>query len=106
LGSVARLFRVIRRNPPTARDFESPLAKGRKPPGPEQEEGYRAVSTFITLELARHKAIDLRLGDFVAELEVPAAVEQHPDAEGHVDLENTTPEQLLGYVVQVHRAQG
>ncbi len=103
---MARLFRVVRRNPPIARDFESPLAKGRKPPGPEQERSYRAVSTFITLELARNKAIDLRLGDFVAELDVPSTVEQRLDAEGHVDLENTTPEQLLGYVVQVHRVQG
>lgn len=101
---MARLFRVVRTNPPSAQDFKSPWDLGRQPRKnrPMQVRLYRGVSTFETLGMARDKATEANLGDFVAELEVPDGVARNPNGRGHVDLEGTTPAQLLGYVVQIH----
>lgn len=63
---------------------------------------YQGVSTFETLEMAIEKAVEAELGDFVAELEVPDSVARNSNGRGHVDLEGTTPAQLLQYVVQTH----
>jgi hypothetical protein len=52
------------------------------------------------------KAIEAELGDFVAELEVPADVGRNANGRGHVDLEGTRPSQLMTYVVQIHPIKG
>jgi hypothetical protein len=48
------------------------------------------------------KAVEAELGDFIAELEVPDDIGRNANGRGHVDLEGTTPSQLLKYVVQIH----
>jgi hypothetical protein len=48
------------------------------------------------------RCIEGELGDFVAELEVPDEVSRNANGRGHVDLEGTTPSQLMAYVVQIH----
>lgn len=48
------------------------------------------------------KALEYGLGDFVAELEVPDSVARVEGRRGHVDLEGTTAELLIGLVQTVH----
>jgi len=67
---------------------------------------YQGVSTYETLEMMVAKAIAGELGDFVAELEVPDEVHRNANGRGHVDLEGTTPSQLMAYVVQIHPIEG
>ena len=104
------MFRAVRTNPPTEQDFRSAWDLGRRPPGKNppgmQVRLYQGVSTFETLEMAIEKAVEARLGDFVAELEVPDSVARNPNGRGHVDVEGTKPGQLLQYVVQTHRIEG
>jgi hypothetical protein len=63
---------------------------------------FQGVSTFEALEMAIEKAVEAELGDFIAELEVPNEVARNLNGRGHVDLEGTTPGQLMKYVVQIH----
>ena len=93
------LYRVVRANPPTTRDFRSPSDAGRAIPSPELERTFRSVSTFITQEAAAqaNRRFRGRLGSFIARLEVPDTVARTQEGQ-HVDLHDTTPEQLLGYV--------
>jgi hypothetical protein len=47
-----------------------------------------------------------KIGALVAELEVPNSVTMQPAIpSGHVRLDGTTPERLLGYVVAIHPGQ-
>jgi hypothetical protein len=72
---------------------------GKRPAKPKDERAFKAVSTYISAAKMRQVALLYDLGEFIAELEVPDEVErtEKPDT-GHVDLHETTPEQLLGYV--------
>jgi hypothetical protein len=101
---MARLFRAVRMNPPTERDFMAPWELGRRPRSsrPAQVRLYQGVSTFETLEMAIEKATEGTLGEFIAELEVPGDVARNSNGRGHVDLEGATPGQLMKYVVQIH----
>src|SRR5450759_2566184 len=101
---MARLFRAVKANPPTEHDFRSPWDLGRRPRKnrPMQVRLYQGVSTYETLEMMVEKAVEAELGDFVAELEVPDDIGRNANGRGHVDLEGTTPSQLLKYVVQIH----
>lgn len=101
---MTRLFRAVRTNPPTENDFRSPWDLGRRPRKNRvmQVRLYQGVSTYETLEMMIEKATEAELGDFVAELEVPDEVGRNGNGRGHVDLEGTTPSQLLNYVVQIH----
>src|SRR3982074_853657 len=105
---MGRLFRAVRTNPPTEQDFRSPWDLGRRPreKRPLQVRLYQGVSTYETLEMMIEKAIEAGLGDFVAELEVPDEVRRNAKGRGHVDLEGTTPSQLMAYVVQIHAIEG
>lgn len=96
-----RLYRAVRNDPPTEADFQSPWEQGRHPPKPQLERAWKAVSTFRTFDKAVDKAIQYDLGDFIAELDVPDSVQKQVNATGHADLENATPGELLGYVVQI-----
>ncbi len=64
-----------------------------------------AVSTFTTLALAGKRAREKNLGAWWAALDLPADVvveEDPPHRLGrHVSIHGATPEQLLGYVVEV-----
>ncbi len=106
LGSVRRLYRVVRSNPPTDADFVSHRALGRRLPRRADAALIRAwdgVSTLTTRELAAEYARSVRLGEWIAELEVPDEVEADDGAirkQGrHVDLYGATPGQLREYVV-------
>jgi hypothetical protein len=106
---VRRLFRVVRSNPPTDGDFMSHRELGRRLPRRADTALIRAwdgVSTLTTLELAGEYARSARLGEWIAELEVPDEVEADEGAVRklgrHVDLYGATAAQLRGYVVQIH----
>lgn len=95
-----RLFRVVRTNPPTLDDFKSHAELGRRRGRHSDERSWRAVSTFVSVELATEKARTYRLGTYLSELEVPDSIQQTQSRTGHVDLEKTTPEELIGYVIR------
>jgi hypothetical protein len=101
------LYRLVRANPPTALDFRSPADAGRPIPSPDKERTFRSVSTYIT----EHAALEInrrfhgRLGSFIARLDVPDTVARTQEGD-HVDLHDTTPEQLLTYVVGVSPVPG
>jgi hypothetical protein len=63
---------------------------------------YQGVSSYESLEMAIEKAVEAELGDFIAELEVPDGIPRNPNGRGHVDLEGTSPGQLMAFVVQIH----
>jgi len=104
------LYRVTHHNPPTLDDMKSYWDLGRRPPlvqltdgyKRDDERAYKGVSTFDTRERMAAKARALALGEFVAELDVPASVELAVNPRtGHTRLHGTTPEQLIGYVRNV-----
>lgn len=102
------MFRAVKGNPPVRQDFECYWDQGGRPErrtSPAQIRTFKSVSTFDTLERARAKASALGLGRYIAELKLPDDVKRQIRATGHVDLEETTPEQLLGYVVKLHPLQ-
>jgi hypothetical protein len=94
-----RLFRATKHLPPTEDDFKSAWDLGRRPPRPEDERKFRAVSTFTSWDSVVEKANIFSLGDYIAELEVPDEVERTV-SRYHVSLHGTTPSQLLGYIVR------
>ena len=96
-----RVYRVVRSNPPTEADFRSPVDAGKLPPKNRPSRTWKAVSSFIEFDKAVDKAAAYDLGDFIAALEIPDTVQATVSDTGHVDLEDTTPGELLGYVVQV-----
>lgn len=102
---MALVFRAIKNDPPQAEDFQSYWDQRGRPArktSPTQIRTYQSVSTFDSLEKAREKALAIGLGSHIAELEVPDSVKRTVKASGHIDLEGTTPDELLGYVVRVH----
>ena len=90
-----------------SRDDFLPLASlGRPVPkgAPDQvRRKWSAISAFTTIDLARTRARERGLGGWWAQLELPAEVvveEDPPNRLGrHVSVYGTTPEQLLGYIV-------
>lgn len=99
-----RLFRAVRHEPPTVRDMMSAWDLGKRPPKETaiQIRRYRSVSVFLTLAQLVAKARQYPIGTLAAELEVPDEVERDgPGPDGHVGLVETTPTQLIGYVVAV-----
>jgi hypothetical protein len=99
------VFRAVKHNPPEREDFQSAWDQGRRPPrltSPSQIRTYTSVSTFESLALARAKAEALDLGQYIVALELPDSVKRNTKPNGHVDLEGTTPEELLGMVTRVH----
>lgn len=97
-----RLYRATRSNPPTERDMLSHWDLGKRPSDPRSEAAFKEVSTFDTLEAAARKARAARLGEYIAELEVPDATpHSYKQSTGHIGLQGTTPEQLLARVRDV-----
>jgi hypothetical protein len=96
------LYRATRHNPPTEEDMSSDWDLGERPPEPYKPRdvaSYKAVSTFDSLEKAAAKARNRNLGEYVAEIDAPDSVERkHSPESGHVELRDTTPAQLLGYL--------
>mgnify|MGYP001791667188 CR=1 FL=1 len=85
-------------------DFVSYWDQGRRPRQhrKSQIELYKQVSTLETLPLAREYAVEYGLGSHAAEIEVPDEVKRKANGRGHVGLEGTTREQLIGYIQQIH----
>jgi hypothetical protein len=97
-----RLYRVTKNNPPTVYDMQSHWDRGFQPPRPQDEAAYKEVSVFESPEAAAQKARDRKLGDYIAELEVPeSAVGSRNPASGHIGLKDTTPDQLLGCIQSI-----
>ena len=69
------LFRIVRTNPPTLRDFASHAVLGqqpRRPLTPREQNLWRGISLYSTLMAAIQRAHDSPwLGSFVAELNIP-----------------------------------
>jgi len=102
---VHLVFRAVKNNPPKPDDFQSYWDQGQRPArktSPAQIRTFQSVSTLDSLEKAREKAQALSLGTHIAELEIPDKVKRQAKANGHIDLEGTTPDELLSYVVAVH----
>lgn len=99
-----RLYRVTKNNPPIVHDMKShwDLYPERRPERNKEQAAWKEVSTFMTAELAAEKARLHRLGDYIAELEVPDTAPMTIKG-GHVGLIGTTPGQLLGMVRNVRR---
>jgi len=97
-----RLYRVTRNNPPIADDMKShwELYPERRPVRSKEQAAWQEVSTFMTAELAAEKARLHRLGEYIAELEVPDSAPMTIKG-GHVGLIGTTPDQLLDMVQNV-----
>jgi hypothetical protein len=103
------LYRVTKTNPPTAEDMKSHWELGKRPPRQGSEaayqrsvEAYKEVSTFETARAAAAKARTRRLGQYIAELEVPeTAIASRTPSSSHVGLTGLTPEQLLDSVLRV-----
>jgi hypothetical protein len=103
-------YRVVESDPPTLRDFMSYEALGkplRKPrPTPAELASWRAVSTYITEEAARARALEnhqlgFPIGDFIARVVLlrDAPVTWGPiNSKGHCDLTGD-PAALLAAVV-------
>jgi len=68
----------------------------------KDQAAWQEVSTFVTAELAAVKARLYKLGEYIAELEVPDTASMTIKG-GHVGLIGTTPDQLLGMVRNVQR---
>jgi hypothetical protein len=78
--------------------------RGKRPRrlSPSQIRAYKEVSVFRTLRQLRLRAKDYPdIGRLAAELEVPAHVRARPGVGGHIGLEDTTPSQLVSYVVKI-----
>jgi hypothetical protein len=80
-------------------------AQGRPLPkdaSPESVESWDRVSTLTTRMLASEIAGQARLGDWIVSLEVPDTVRlkegRRRQLGRHVDLIDTTPEQLRSYI--------
>lgn len=101
---MARLFRNVRSDPPQVADFRSQWDKGWRPKSrsPSEVLSFKAISVWERLDLARQRGVELNLGDFVAELEVPDSIKRRHDTTGHVDLYGTIPQQVRGWVKRVH----
>src|SRR2546423_403430 len=100
---MQRLFRICRKNPPTRRDFMSHEQRGwtlKAPLTDERKRAWNGVSVFTSLAAARRRSRGL--GDYIAELEIPAAIRRH-GAGSHVNLEGTSPEELLQCCVRIYR---
>lgn len=100
------MFRVTKSNPATEADFISYWDTGRRPPRrrPELERSFKAISCFDTLARACAKAMEYQLGEHVAELDVPESVAVVQSHTGHIDLEKTTPGELMRYIIAMHPA--
>lgn len=69
---------------------------------PAQLRAYKEVSVFRSLSQLRQKAKDYPdIGHLAAELEVPVHVRARSGVGGHVGLGDTTPTQLISYVVKI-----
>jgi hypothetical protein len=104
-----RLYRVTKNDPPTEDDMKSHWDLGHRPAsGRKQDEiRYKEVSVFDTPEAAAAKARARRLGEYIAELEVPdVLVGSHNPETGHYGLTGTTPGQLLGLVQNMREIGG
>ena len=97
-----RLYRVTKNNPPIADDMKThwDLYPERRPVRSKDQAAWKEVSTFVTAELAARKARLHKLGEYIAELEVPDTAPMTIKG-GHVGLIGTTPDQLLGMVRNV-----
>jgi hypothetical protein len=101
-----RLFRAVHTNPPILRDMQSTWDLGSRRPvkvTAANVRAYQGVSVFTSFSQLRDRALAYpKIGHLAAELEVPDGVSRHgPRPDGHVRLDGTTPDQLLGYVVAV-----
>ncbi len=108
-------YRVVESDPPTLRDFMSYEALGkplRKPrPTPAELASWRAISTYITDEAARTRALENRelgfpIGDFIARLVLveDAFVTRGPiNRKGHCDLTGDPADLLAAVVLPVAR---
>ena len=68
---VRVVYRVVRSNPPTRRDFFSPAALGRRFQDAKQRALAEGVSVFATEEQARRLARRFHLGSYIAEVNLP-----------------------------------
>ena len=105
-----RVYRVLRGPVATQDDFQSLADVGRPIPhgAPAQvRRKWEAVSTFTTIELARKRARDRRLGNWWAAIELPPEVmaEEDPPVRlgRHVSVYGVTADQLLGYIAETGR---
>lgn len=103
-----RVYRIIAGPRPSPADFTSLLRQGRPVPARAPavvKRKWGAVSTFTTPELAGKRAREKNLGSWWAALELPAEVTVEHDPPHrlgrHVSVYGASPEQLLGYVVEV-----
>jgi len=101
-----RLFRAVHM-PLSEMDMQSASERGRRCPTPAQQPDYDGVSVYLTSEQCRAPMRAWpKIGTHVAELEVPDSVVRQPASpSGHVRLDDTTPKQLLSYVVAIHPGQ-
>jgi hypothetical protein len=104
-----RLFRICTTEVPTDWDLQSHEARGKSPPRSAPASVIRdwsRLSVYTTRAMAEDKAREIvRLGSWVAELEVPAEVRMFrskPTPAGqHVSLVGTNPDQLRRYIVAI-----
>jgi len=96
------VYRIVRSDPPTARDFLSPSALGRHFADPRQVQLASGLSVFRTEEQARRQARRYDLGRFLAELHLSDEwqVERTLRTSGHHTVFADT-EVLLRAVVRV-----
>lgn len=99
------VYRVVKENPPTERDFYSAAQMGRSiPPGadPDLRDSFTGVSVWDSESAAKAKAREIpKLGTYVAELRLPDSVVRRPfGPRGHWDV-YADPEVLRLAVVRV-----
>jgi hypothetical protein len=100
-----RLFRIVRSDPPTLRDFMSHAALGKQPRRPlsrREQDLWRGVSVYQSASAAAEKARAIpSLGAFIAEVILPESLECRIEQTGR-ELEHHTvwesPDTLLTHV--------
>ena len=104
------LYRIVRANPPTLKDFMSDAALGEPPPlDPEQARLHDGISTFNTEQQARRKAQAYPiLGRYLADLTLPdnapVRIERTLVSRGHQTVW-ADPAYLLAHVASVARVE-
>jgi len=101
------LYRIVRTNPPTLRDFTSYQSQGIPPPDdePETMRLWRGLSAYVTLARARRRArMQPQLGRYIARLELPVggavAYERTTRSQGHFTVWGAAAD-VLACVVSV-----
>ena len=105
-GSIVRLFRVVRNDPPKEDDFRTAWERGRRPNSAAAGASYardvenlKGLSMLRSLEAARTYASRFRrLGDYIAEVEVPDDL-RVTNGGDHVNVYGRSAKLAPGWVV-------